>query len=154
MQTPEAFQLSLQQRQLWLSNHDDPASLMQAVVRLEGDLDRERLASAVQSVVDRHEVLRTTFRKLQGLKVPFQVVNATSVPAWRHVDWTDASAADHTSRLAALRLEERSQSVDFENGPTLRLCLAALGERSHRLVITLPAVCGDAMTLVNFVVQT
>ncbi len=72
----EGYRVSPLQRRLWLlQNAGDSASYRaRAVVRVEGNLDSNRLQQAIGSVVSRHEALRTTFHTLPGISIPVQVV--------------------------------------------------------------------------------
>ena len=76
----EGYRLSPQQKHLWLQQPDSPAYRAQCAILLEGDLKTEALKEAVQKVVDRHEILRTTCHRLPGMKIPFQVVAGSSAP--------------------------------------------------------------------------
>src|SRR5687768_1911559 len=68
------FPLSLQQRQLWRLQNESTAFRAQCVVLLKGNLDKKILAETVNEVVQRHEILRTTFRQIPGLKHPIQII--------------------------------------------------------------------------------
>ena len=66
---------SLQQRRLWFLSRLDPdlsADNIAATLRLTGMLDLSALSRAIELVVDRHEILRTTFHERDGY--PWQIV--------------------------------------------------------------------------------
>ena len=65
--SPEGFPLSAQQRRIWAN---DVASCVQAVIAIDGPLERDRLCAALERVVGRHQALRTTFHRTGGLKLP------------------------------------------------------------------------------------
>ncbi len=68
--------LSLSQQRLWfLDQLDGPTATynMPIAVRLSGTLNLEALTSTLQTIVDRHEVLRTTIETAQG--EPFQRIH-------------------------------------------------------------------------------
>src|SRR5579871_809607 len=69
----EAYALSVQQKYVW--NSLGASGFVQASISLTGSLDVPRLTTALNALVSRHEILRTTFRFSSGVKVPFQVVN-------------------------------------------------------------------------------
>lgn len=148
--TSDAFRLSPHQRQLWPLQHASGAFRAQVAVTCEGRLDRPALERAVQQVVGRHEVLRTTFRRLHGIRVPFQVVGESANVSWRHVDWTDRQDVGGEAVFALLE-EERGYPFDLEQGPVLRLCLVAFDESHHTLLATIPALCADTATMANLV---
>src|SRR5215470_19416953 len=78
MQQQAGFQLSAQQKYLWQTYFHSAVQAAEVVVQVEGHLDVERLKRALQQVVERHEILRTTFSKVAGMKFPFQVIQAPS----------------------------------------------------------------------------
>lgn len=75
----QGFRPSPQQLRVWSMQQEWgtvlPARLK---VRVEGELERSLLERAVERVVTRHEILRTTFRSLPGVSVPLQVVGETA----------------------------------------------------------------------------
>ena len=68
------FQLSPQQRRLWSLQHDSNAYQAQCAILLEGNLKLDILKSALQQVVNRHEILRTAFLRPRGIKISIQVI--------------------------------------------------------------------------------
>jgi len=140
----QGFPLSPRQKQLWLAQAGASAFVCQVAVLVEGDLDRGGLRRALEGAVRRHDVLRATFRRRPGIRVPLQGVAAAGSPEWRELDAAGEDAAAAVSTLAA---EERGRPWDWEAGAILRAALAILGPRRHALVLTLPALCGDAHSL-------
>jgi amino acid adenylation domain-containing protein len=111
-------------------------AVTQAAVRLADGADGEELRSALAAIVARHEILRTTFARVAGLRVPRQVVHDELSPAW-----TTYTGDDLDRALAA-----EASALDPENGPVLRAAL--LEEPAGRtLVLTAPAACLDAFSL-------
>src|SRR5579859_5558702 len=89
----EGFRLSYQQRRLWPraqsadhTGHPAPVPVSQCVLRIEGEIDSARLRQALQRVVDRHDILRTTFHVPAGLSLPVQVVAPHGGVEWSEVD--------------------------------------------------------------------
>lgn len=74
----QGYRLSPQQRHLWLLYHHDVGAVAYraiCVVRITGDLNRDLLRRAFDQVVAQHEILRTSFRLLQGMSIPVQVID-------------------------------------------------------------------------------
>src|SRR3954462_4036490 len=124
------FRLSPQQEELWLSQREDPTHRAVVAVRLTGALHPDALESALVEVARRHEILRTTFRRRTGMKLPFQVVGDAPALEMTEVDLRGADGAD---RVLALLVAEGARAVDLERGPLLHATLAALGEDEHAL---------------------
>jgi non-ribosomal peptide synthetase component F len=95
---------------------------------LRGPLDRDRLREALQSVVDSHESLRTTFGAIE----PVQIVH----PRWDvALPFRDVSEADDPGAAAMQLLDElAAEPLDLTRLPLARYCLVRLGAREHRLL--------------------
>ena len=84
----EGFRLSPQQRSLWSLQQTTQGQPFRAfsVIRIEGDLSAPLLRQAVEQLVERHEILRTTFVRPPGIKNPFQVIAEAPQFSWSFVD--------------------------------------------------------------------
>ncbi len=150
-QVIEGYRLSPQQRQLWLRQPAGTTFRAQCAVLLEGSLKIEALQKALEIVIERHEILRTTFQRQPGMTVPLQVIGESYVPSWRTVDLTQMSRQDQTARVEEEFRRERDEPFDLAAGPTLRVVLLSLSASEHVTLIGLPALCADAWTLKNLV---
>ncbi len=139
-ETIQGYRLSPQQQRLWLSA-TRPAAQLTLLCR--GELDAEALRRALQRLVERHEILRTSFPQLPGMDLPLQVIAPTGDFDFRRVTPGD-SAEGGLPRLLA---EESARPFDYERGPMLRACLVGVGREEHALILTLPALCADAWSL-------
>ncbi|AOJ40108.1 non-ribosomal peptide synthetase [Burkholderia lata] len=128
--------LSEAQRQLWVLSEIDPegslAYNVNTTLELNGRLDEAAMRAAVQSLVDRHEALRTTVMAdgsgqivHPSLKLEIPLID-TDPDAWR----------DHESR----------QPFDLVNGPLFRAALVRLGSERHLLVMTAHHIICDGST--------
>src|SRR6185295_14853848 len=142
----EGFRLSPQQRRLWRSWPEPAAVVAQAIFRLEGDLDRAALRRALADVVARHEILRTTYRFLQGMDLPLQVL---ANPDLTFRELPPAGGEDALRRL----LGEEAAPFDLEKGPTARFALQPLGAGGHLLTVTLPAGAADDRSFDNLLAE-
>ena len=138
------FPLSSHQRRLWL-RQDRALLCAQTVVLVEGHYDPALLKAALSRIVEEHEILRTTFQAVPGMKMPLQVACGKPEFSWQecHIDGEKA--------LHGVCAEERQHEFQLESGPVLRAVLAPMGEKSCYLVLTLSALCGDPGTLTNIV---
>jgi len=137
----EGFHLSPQQKNGW--------SFQQtafSVIRIEGPLQLQALKSAVNTVVERHEILRTTFYLAPGIKTPFQVISPAPQFSWQSVDLTNQE-----ERIAEYIAREQEQPFDYFQGPLLRVTLIKQSDTRHLLLVLLPALCADSATFANFI---
>ncbi|MCS6287706.1 MAG: amino acid adenylation domain-containing protein [Nitrospira sp.] len=133
------FPMSFGQRRLWFLSQLEPesASYNTAIaVRMKGRLDRRLLGDSFNRIVERHEVLRTTFATEQGETV--QIIAAVG----RVTLETDAVPNQPEAILAAAR-DEAQRPFDLQRGPLLRLRLFDIADDDHLLVVTLHHIVCD-----------
>ncbi len=147
----QGIRLSPQQKRLWFLQGTDVGFCAQATVLLTGPVDPAVLQEAVERVVVRHEIFRTTFRREPGVKVPFQVIGEHGTTRWRTVDWRQSGPSDQEAELELLAAAQRCSPLDVEQGPLLDVILVMCAERRTVLLVCLPALCADAITLHNLV---
>lgn len=142
--------LSPQQRRVWLLQKNGPAYCAQCALMIEGELKVEALKSALQEIVERYEIFRTTFRRRPGMRVPIQVVSDAGEVLWSSADLSDLGADDGLHGVDGILREQRRHGFDLENGPNIRAHLVTLsGVHPYRyaLIITLPSLCADTISL-------
>src|SRR5204863_9709676 len=120
-------------------------------VLLEGKLEVETLKSALHAVVSRHEILRTTFERRPGMKVPVQVVQENLPAAWQQLDLRSVPAAQQKARVDEMFTQESRLAFALERGPVLRAALLSLADDKNVLILALPSLCADSATLQNLV---
>ncbi len=147
--TTQGFQLAPQQQRLWALLHPGAAFHAQCAVLLQGELRGEHLRAALQTVVARHQALRTTFQPLPGTDVPVQVVAEHAAPAWREVDLRALGPQEQQQVIEQLFDADWRDPFDLAQGPLCRVALLALAADRHLLLIGMPALCADAATLAN-----
>ena len=132
----EGSHLSPQQRYLWSVQQISPSYPYQvrAKISVVGELRAEVLRRALADVVSRHEILRTTFQRAPGIKIPFQVISEEAQFSWEFSD---------LSKLSQV------QPFDLEHGPLLRANVYTSAPEHHVLLISLPAICADPVTVWN-----
>ncbi|MFF3367035.1 non-ribosomal peptide synthetase [Streptomyces misionensis] len=135
---------SFTQQRLWVDEHiQGPSSRYNIPVanELVGPLDTAALKQAVQALVDRHEVFRTTIKAVDG--IPEQVIRADIELPLAVVDLRDEPEEKQEQVLAGLLLESAQRPFDLEQGPLLRVELYRLDEDWHVLLINLHHIITD-----------
>jgi len=136
--------LSYEQQRLWFLhelNGGSPEYHIPEAFRLRGELDVAALTHSIQAIVERHEILRTRFRMIDG--EPAAVVVPAAPVAVPLVDLRPlpepASDEVVTSALAG----EWELPFDLENGPLLRARLLRLADSDHALILTTHHIVSD-----------
>jgi amino acid adenylation domain-containing protein len=140
------FQLSPQQTRLWSFREGEKLPyLSQCAVSIRGPLDVGRLRAALATLVERHEILRTSFRCLPGMTIPLQIVEEGGAPVVREADLRDLAPAARRERISSLLREQSQGDAVFE------VVSAAVEPGEHLLLVRLSGLCGDAAALRNLV---
>ncbi|WP_298917448.1 amino acid adenylation domain-containing protein [uncultured Nostoc sp.] len=150
-ETINGFRLSPQQKRLWLLQQESSAYVAQTAILLEGDLNKEALKAALQKIILRHEILRSSFCKVVGLKLPIMVVKDSCIFAWQELDLSNCETEAVAIELACR--DEIKKPFNLEEAPLLRASLLKLSVNKHILVISLPALCADSETLKNLFIE-
>jgi amino acid adenylation domain-containing protein len=147
------FQLAPQQKRLWQLQQNSSAFCSQSSISIEGNLQPEILQNAIGQIVDRHDILRTGFYRLPGVKTPVMVVADKNLFNWEYLDLSNCSQEDISTKIQELFWEARQKYQNLTQEPLFRLYLIKLSDTRHILIISLPALCADTRTIKNLVNQ-
>ncbi|MFE7577975.1 amino acid adenylation domain-containing protein [Streptomyces sp. NPDC057521] len=133
--------MSSAQERLWFLAELEPDSAEYnalRALRLRGELDTAALSIALNHVVHRHEMLRTTFDAIDGRGI--QVVH-------EHADRTlpiiDVSGPDAETTIERYLAAEMNTPYDLRHGPLLRAALLRVDDRQHVLVLAMHHIVCD-----------
>ena len=144
----ERAPLSYSQRRLWFINELQGSSAeynMPEALRLRGRLDMDALRRAVQTIVDRHESLRTHFAEERG--EPVQIIAPSLTLEIPIKDLSGLSEAEQQRQVMESVNNEWSDPFDLAHGPVLRLKLLKLAEDNHILLQTFHHIVSDGWSL-------
>jgi amino acid adenylation domain-containing protein len=140
--------LSFVEQRLWFLNQLDgahPQDRIPQVIQLTGMLNFAALDRACQTIVQRHETLRTRFVLVADrpvkmiapeLHLPIAVVDLTELPS-------DQRSQQQTTLIQSFI----QQPFDLQTGPLLRVSLLRLAEQEHILLICLHHIIADGWSL-------
>ncbi|HKV94721.1 MAG TPA: amino acid adenylation domain-containing protein [Candidatus Angelobacter sp.] len=138
------FPLSYAQRRLWFVHQLDPASPAYNVplnLRMTGRLDVPAFTAALNELVRRHEILRTTFPMRDG--EPVQEIHPPRPLMIPCIDVSGLEKTDQEYLAAQLRQEERDRCFDFENGPLLRHRFMQLADQQWEFQLVIHHILTD-----------
>ncbi|MDX1952415.1 MAG: amino acid adenylation domain-containing protein [Verrucomicrobiota bacterium] len=117
----EGYNLSSQQKRAWhLAQQGQNTYLSSCTLRFEEEFNETRFRKALQRIVARHEILRTSFQILAGMEAPVQVI---------------ADSCDLELPGAG---EQR-----FDHAPLLRYSIESINPGAHRVTLRIPSLCAD-----------
>jgi hypothetical protein len=140
--------LSYAQQRLWFLHQmhpESPAYNIPFALRLTGKLDRKALESSVRALVQRHEILRTSFPSDRGN--PVQRIAAELQLIIEETDLRELPPEQRENAVRELVLEQANRPFDLANGPLLRTALVQTGDEEHALLVTLHHIISDAWSL-------
>ncbi|MCU1758985.1 amino acid adenylation domain-containing protein [Pseudomonas sp. 14P_8.1_Bac3] len=137
--------LSFAQQRLWFLQQLSPDSAaynLPRVLRITGKLPAQRLENALNTVLGRHDVLRSAFREIDG--VAMQVVDDQARLVLGEEDLSGLED-EARSRLITQRIEAQAGTpFDLRQAPLMRATLLKLGADGHLLLMDMHHIVSDA----------
>jgi amino acid adenylation domain-containing protein/non-ribosomal peptide synthase protein (TIGR01720 family) len=140
--------LSFAQQRLWFLDQlvpGDPFYNVPSAVRLSGQLDTLALERSLNEILQRHEVLRTTFKSASGR--PLQVISPDVSLTLAQVNLEELPEEEREREVKRLAGEEARRPFDLSAGPVIRAGLLRLSEREHVLLLTMHHIASDGWSM-------
>jgi amino acid adenylation domain-containing protein len=142
----DATPLSFAQERLWFLDQLLPASMRMAynvprALRLSGVLDCQALQNAIDALVARHEILRTTYPAVGGKPVP-RVAESCSVPLVL-LDLRALPGREQESESQRVIAQEIQRPFDLSKDLLLRAFLHRLADQDHVLLLMTHHITSD-----------
>ena len=144
----QGFRLSPQQKHLWKLRQASGGPYSSALALLvEGDVNEAALRQALRTVVERNEILRTTFEPVQGMSTAVQVIRPDAAVVFEEWGPGDGALPTESEQLMWKALEGEGAAPDAE----VRVSL--FRESSTRVLVSmaLSAMKADEQGLRNLV---
>lgn len=140
----EYYALSSSQKRIYILQQLEPESTsynMPGALSVEGKLDIERLEGAFESIINRHEVLRTSFSLIGERAV--QLI---------HPEVTlDIAYLEAKEEALEEKLRSFIRCFDLSKAPLLRVCILRLSEEKHIVLFDIHHIISDGMSLRVFI---
>lgn len=142
------FPMSFAQRRMWFFYQLDPSNPAYNVpfaLRFHGRIDPDIMERAINTIIERHEALRTTYRILDDQ--PVQVIfPALTIPLSR----VDLTALPEEEKAAALQNRiamEAQQPFDLQKGPAIRTVLFEVRAEEYVFLLNCHHIVVDGWAL-------
>jgi Condensation domain len=142
------FPTTIAQQALWYLDRlhpGDPAWNIAVRFRLRGPLDISILQRALNEVVRRHEILRTTF--LFDGDAPVQIVHASCKLFLPVDDLSALFSLDRDAEEERRTVAEAARPFDLKTGPLFRARLLRLAARDYMLLVTVHHIVSDGWSI-------
>jgi amino acid adenylation domain-containing protein len=134
--------LSLEQQRIWFFNQLDPDSPlyhMPIASRLRGTLNPQSLQQAMDTVVTRHEALRTRFAGQE----PSQTIDPPSSVPIRSIDLREFPAAQREAEARRLLEAEAKRPFDLSRDLMVRAALVRMDEQEWIFLVLMHHIASD-----------
>jgi len=143
------FPVSFSQQRLWFLDQLAPGEStynMPYAMWLDGPLDARALQRAMDAMVARHAVLRTSIVAFDG--VPEQVVADTcAVPIERIELPAGLDGGERTRQAESIAADRARQPFDLAAGPLIRTVLIGAGPDRHLFVLVMHHTISDGVSM-------
>jgi non-ribosomal peptide synthetase component F len=143
-----ALPLSFGQQSLWLIDQLEGGSRpyhVSNVLELTGELDKGALQGSFDVIVQRHEVLRTTYN--QGTDGPVQVVHEARPVSIDEIDLSMLVPEERAAQLDRIIQQAADRTFDLSRDSMLRLTLVRIGSAQHALITSMHHIVSDGWSL-------
>src|SRR6185436_7667313 len=144
----EGLALSFAQQRLWFIDRLEGGSShynIPSMARVGGDLDPVALTRALQTIVDRHESLRTVFREVDG-EVQ-QVVRENVDLRFPSRDLSGLEAEERERQVLRLAFEDARKPFDLSRDLLVRVEVLKLAEQEHVLLFNMHHIASDGWSM-------
>ena len=114
-------------------------------LRLRGKLERAALDRAMDEIIRRHEILRTTFPCIEDRPVQRVASRLATQPAI--IDLRGTARAQRRAEMLRALAELSAERFDLRRGPLIRAHLLQLGARDHVLLLVLHQIICDGWSM-------
>ncbi|MDF0668421.1 MAG: amino acid adenylation domain-containing protein [Nitrospira sp.] len=149
----QGYRLSPQQERVWLLERGAPSTRLFARCRvmLEGSLDAAVVKMALEDILQRHEILRTTLQCIPGTTLPVQVIAEQGLLSYQEYDLTGRMPSDQERQIETLLQGLQEERADSMRSSSMLTTLIKLSDVKHLLMIDLPGYCVDGVTFKNLI---
>ncbi len=148
--TGEPMPASFAQRRLWFLEQFEPGSPLYIIpigVRIKGNFSEKILKDTIHKIVERHEVLRTSFKSIDG--EVFQVVHSECKIDFKKIDVS--ASEDKDEEINNIIIRESITPFNLTEYPLFRVILIKVKEDEHILLIPMHHIISDNWSTAVFV---
>ena len=142
------FPCSVAQERFWLLDRLDPGNASYNVAvrwRLEGRVATDLLEKAWLEIIERHEILRTTFHEVDG--APIQRISPMAQFRLNEIDLRSLSPEDQQAEGDRIGVIEARAPFDVATGPLIRATLLRFSPTTSIILVTSHQIVTDGWSI-------
>ncbi|HEX6502548.1 MAG TPA: amino acid adenylation domain-containing protein [Terriglobales bacterium] len=138
--------LSFAQELMWLLDQliDTSAYHVPRALRIKGPLNVEALEYALNAILARHDILRTTYREVNG--TPWQFVADIGKVNFERVDLSHLELRQREKEATRILEQQGRHNFDLANDLMFRALLLRMGEQDHVLLLLSHHIASDGQS--------
>lgn len=143
------YELSSSQRRLYILNQFDQDSgsyNMPGEISISGDQDVECFKRALNSIIERHEILRTVFRENEDGEVMQFIFSPNDLP-FKLIEKDYRNAHDSIGEAQSFIDQDRFISFDLSSGPLLRAALLQVANDHYIFYYNMHHIISDGWSM-------
>ncbi|MED2454770.1 condensation domain-containing protein, partial [Bacillus thuringiensis] len=140
--------LSFAQQRLWFFDQLEPGSStynMPFLLKIEGDFDINVFEKSLNEIIQRHEILRTTFLLMD--EQPIQIVNPNLSIKVKYVDLR-AYSKEERQKISDEQIKKVAKKpFNLEIGPLVRANIWQVEEKEYWMLLNMHHIVGDGWSV-------
>ncbi len=144
--------LSHAQKRIWFLDQLEPGNPQYNIpvaVRLQGRPDISLLEQSLNHLIERHEILRTIFREING--VPSQIIRPRMKLLLEHVDLRSLPATEREAATQKTATDFAGLPFKLFTGPLIRAKIVQTDETDFVLIIVMHHIISDGWSMNIFI---
>ncbi|WP_353929455.1 amino acid adenylation domain-containing protein [Okeanomitos corallinicola TIOX110] len=140
--------LSFAQQRLWFLDQLEGDNYVYNIPffwKIDGYLNINSLEKAIKEIIQRHEILRTSFSVIN--ESPTQIIHLQSQLKIQVLDWKQLTASEQLNQAQKLAKEELQQPFNLSKSPLIRVKLLQLTEQSQLLFLVIYHIIADGWSM-------
>ena len=140
--------LSFAQQRLWFLEQLQPGSStyhIPTAVRLTGFLNVQVLEQVLNTIIERHEILRTNFQTVE--EELFQVIASSREFVLNPINLRQLEKEEQETKVKQIAIEEAQKPFDLEQDLLLRISLLELNDTEYVILLTMHHIISDGWSM-------
>ncbi len=140
--------LSFAQQRIWLFEQLNPgntAYLIHTGVRIKGHLNYDALCFSIKELVKRHDMLRTTFKNIDGQ--PMQIMDPDIIIEPEVIDITEFDSNSVQHEIKKYSRQETIKPFNLSSEPLMRVKILKISPTNNIMFITIHHIISDSWSL-------
>ncbi|MBL6449168.1 amino acid adenylation domain-containing protein [Fulvivirga sp. 29W222] len=138
------YEVTYAQKRLWILDQLEENQItynMPSAYKVNGALDTEMFKAALTTVVNKHEILRTTFVNVEGHPKQKVHENVDFQHCYSQIDLSEKE--DQQGEIKRIADHEWNKPFDLEEGPLFRVILLLLGKEEVIILLNMHHIISD-----------